>query len=264
MTSSSLSPRIGRLLILPDPDAATAAAARLIAQTIRNDARVVLGLATGRTMEGVYARLASMHRDEALSFSGVTTFNLDEYVGLSASDPNSYHHYMRTHLFDPVDADAARVHLPDGAAADPDAECAAYERAIRAVGGIALQLLGIGDTGHIGFNEPPSAFDTRTRVVELDEATRRQNAPMFGGDPEAVPREAITMGVGTILESKRLLLLATGPAKAAILAAALEGPVTPEVSASAIRLHPDVTVVLDTDAAAALSPAFKARATVAD
>lgn len=249
-----------KLIITPDAASATHVAAHLLADTIRQRPDAVLGLATGRTMEGVYAALADIHRAEALSFSGIASFNLDEYVGLPPSDPRSYRHYMQTHLFDHVDADERHIHVPNGIAADLKTECAAYEAAIRTHGGISLQLLGIGDTGHIGFNEPPSPFDTRTRVVELDAATRQQNAEMFGGDPDAVPSEAITMGVGTILDAKRLLMVATGAAKADIVAAALEGPITPDVSASAIRLHGDVVVVLDEASAGALSPETRALA----
>lgn len=246
-----------KLIITTDRDTATTCAAHKIAHTIDTAGkRSVLGLATGRTMEGIYACLASWHAANKLDFSDVTSFNLDEYVGLSAEDPRSYHHYMQEHLFRLVNIPGGQTHLPDGAAKDLAAECASYESAIRDVGGIDLQLLGIGDTGHIGFNEPPSAFDTRTRCVELDHATRRQNAEMFGGDPEAVPTHALTMGVGTILDARRLVMVALGPAKAAIVAQALEGDITPDVSASAIRLHPDCTVILDRDSAANLSEAI--------
>lgn len=249
-----------KLIIENDAGTAATAAAQLIAEEIGAHDTPVLGLATGRTMEGIYARLAQAHEQGTLDFSCVTSFNLDEYVGLSAEDPRSYHYYMQDHLFRFVNIDLHRTHLPDGAATDLDAECAAYEAQIARSGGIDLQLLGIGDTGHIGFNEPPSSFDTRTRCVELDEATREQNAAMFGGDPNAVPHEALTMGVGTILDARRLLLVATGPAKAGIVAKALEGPITPEVSASAIRLHKNYVVILDEASAAELSPATLAHA----
>ncbi|CAI9119363.1 glucosamine-6-phosphate deaminase [Brytella acorum] len=251
-----------KLIVTPDTLQATATAAAIIAETLSAEPASVLGLATGRTMEGVYGHLVRAVQSRETSFSEMTSFNLDEYVGLSASDPHSYRHYMQEHLFDHVRPDPARVHVPCGAAADLDAECAAYEKAIADAGGIALQLLGIGNTGHIGFNEPPSLFDTRTRVVELDDETREQNASMFGGDADAVPSRAITMGVGTILDAGRLLLLATGRVKARIIADALEGPVSPQVSASAIRLHHDVTVILDEDAASNLSPETRARAVI--
>lgn len=156
-----------KLIIENDAGTAATAAAQLIAEEIGTYDTPVLGLATGRTMEGIYARLAQAHEQGTLDFSCVTSFNLDEYVGLSAEDPRSYHYYMQDHLFRFVNIDLHRTHLPDGAATDLDAECAAYEAQIARSGGIDLQLLGIGDTGHIGFNEPPSSFDTRTRCVEL-------------------------------------------------------------------------------------------------
>lgn len=253
-------PRRPHLVIVKDGGSAAAIAADMLAREIAAVSDTVLGLATGRTMESVYEHLVPLLAKRSLSFENVTTFNLDEYVGLSAEDLRSYRQYMIHHLFAHVIADPRRLHVPNGTAEDLNAECAAYEAAIRDSGGVRLQLLGIGETGHIGFNEPPSAFDTRTRVVTLDDGTRRQNAEMFDNDPQAVPGQAITMGVGTILEAHRLLMLATGTAKAAIVAKALEGDISPEVSASAIRLHPATTVVLDEAAAACLSEATRATA----
>ncbi len=235
-------------VVCPDRAAATALTARLIAAQVVAKPTSVLGLATGRTMEGVYENLAA----QDLSFRQVTTFNLDEYVGLPPDDPNSYAAYMRAHLFDRVDIDPARTHVPDGGAADLEAEARDYEDRIAAAGGIDLQLLGIGETGHIGFNEPTSSLRSRTRDKLLAPETRAQNAAMFGGDAARVPARALTMGVGTILESRALLMLACGSAKADVVASAIEGPVTAAVSASAIQFHNACIVVLDAEASASL------------
>lgn len=241
------------VIIRPDPDQAAQLAARLIAARLRDKRELVLGLATGRTMERVYAWLVAMHRDEGLDFSRCRTFNLDEYIGIAAEDPHSYRYYIERHLLLGINIDARNVHTPDGTAADLRAEAARYEHTIREHGGIDLQLLGIGEVGHIGFNEPLSSLMSRTREKALSPATRRQNAPMFGGDPQRVPARALTMGVGTILEARELLLLATGPSKAGIIAKAVEGPVTAMVSASAIQLHPNCKVIVDEQAASLLT-----------
>ncbi|MBS1035911.1 glucosamine-6-phosphate deaminase [Gluconobacter cerinus] len=237
------------VIVTDSPEQAFRRAAGMIADEIRRSPAPVLGLATGRTMENIYRLLVQRHAADALDFSGTTSFNLDEYAGLEPTDPNSYHHYMQEHLFAHVNMPAERAHVPDGVAPDLEAECARYEAAIRAANGIDLQLLGIGETGHIGFNEPPSAFDSRTRVVHLDEVTRRQNSGMFGNDPERVPERALTMGVGTILDARCLVLVAVGDGKAAIVDEALNGPVSEAVSASAIRLHDNATIILDRAAA---------------
>lgn len=233
----------------PDADAAASLAARLVADRLRAKPGLVLGLATGRTMERVYDRLAAM----GLDWSACRTFNLDEYVGLPAEDPRSYRRTMDEGLFGRVNIPRANTHVPDGMAADLQAEAARYEGRIREAGGIDLQLLGIGEDGHIGFNEPLSALMSRTRAKALTPTTRRQNAAMFGGEPEKVPPRALTMGVGTILEAREVVLLATGPAKAAVVAKAVEGPVTAMITASALQLHPCCKVVLDEDAAARLT-----------
>jgi glucosamine-6-phosphate deaminase len=205
-------------------------------------------------MESVYAKLVRMHRETKLDFSLCTTFNLDEYVGLAPDDPRSYRHYMNEHFFQHVNFDLRNTHLPNGQAADIDAECRNYEAAIAKFGGIDLQLLGIGQAGHIGFNEPLSALRSRTRVKALTPTTLEQNAPFFGGE-DKVPRRAITMGVGTILDARRCLLLATGREKADIIAKAVEGPITAMISATALQLHPRCTVVVDEAAAGALQGA---------
>ena len=232
-------------------------AARLVAQLVETRLRanpgLVLGLATGESMEPVYEMLGEAHRERGLSFAGVTTFNLDEYVGLAADDPASYRKYMHEHLFSRIDIALENTFLPDGMAQDLEAECAAYERLIEEKGGIDLQLLGIGRVGHIGFNEPLSALRSRTRVKALSPMTLEQNARFFGGDVSKVPHRAVTMGVGTILDSRRCVLLATGQEKAEVIAKAVEGPVTSMLSASALQLHPRCTVVIDEEAAVHLT-----------
>ncbi len=240
------------VIILRERAAAEWMAAAMIEQTILDKPDAVLGLATGRTMEPVYAWLAAWHRRRGLDFSGIRTFNLDEYVGLPADHPQSYHHYMRRHLFDHVNVRPKNTHVPDGCAADLDEECRRYEEAIRRCGGIDLQLLGLGDDGHIGFNEPLSALRSRTRVTTLSPTTIEQNGPMFG-EPAQMPRRAITMGVGTILEGRRCVVLVVGSPKAGILARAIEGPITAMVPATALQLHPHCVYIVDEAAASALT-----------
>ena len=239
------------VIIQPTKDSAASLVARVIAKEIRAHTNLVLGLATGKTMECVYRHLVRMHREEKLDFSLCRTFNLDEYVGLFPSDPNSYRHYMDEHLFRHVNIDPRNTHLPNGLASDLDEECRRYEALIQRAGGIDLQLLGIGKAGHIGFNEPLSALRSRTRVKALTPTTLRQNAPAFGGE-EKVPRRAITMGVGTIIEARRCILLATGGSKADVIAQAVEGPITSMVTATALQLHARCTVVVDEEAGAKL------------
>ena len=239
------------VIIQPDAAAATQLVARLIAKALRQKPRLVLGLATGRTMEQVYALLTDMHKQEELDFARCRTFNLDEYVGLRPEDNHSYRFYMNHHLFSKVNIDRRNTHLPDGMADDLDAACNQYEHAIRQAGGIDFQLLGIGHDGHIGFNEPLSALRSRTRAKTLTPLTVAANGPLFG-DQARMPRRALTMGVGTILDSKRCVLLATGTTKADILARAIEGPITASVSASALQLHPHCTIVVDEETAARL------------
>lgn len=247
------------VLIRPSSDHAARLTALVLANAVRKKPNLVLGLATGHTMERVYEILVDMHSNEALDFSNVVTFNLDEYIGLEPTNEHSYRHYMNRHLFDPVNIDLANTHLPDGAAEDIDAECEHYETMIQACGGIDFQLLGIGHSGHIGFNEPLSAMFSRTRAKALTPETIKQNSPLFAKsiDPDdadriPMPRRAITMGVGTILDAKRCILLATGSDKAEILAKAVEGPVTSMISATALQLHPRCTVIVDEEAAANL------------
>lgn len=236
------------VIIQSNAELAAQLAADQVARTLAAKPDLVLGLATGCTMESVYDRLVQQHRKTGLDFSRCRTFNLDEYVGLAAEDPCSYHYFMRHRFFDAVNIDLRNTHLPDGMAEDLEAECENYEKLIVEEGGIDLQILGIGLNGHLGFNEPLSAFRSRTRVQTLSRVTRLQNAPLFH-KPRQVPRRAITMGVGTILEARRCLLLATGLDKADIVARAIEGPLTAMVTATALQLHPACTIILDEEAA---------------
>lgn len=243
--------------VFPDRTLASRALALEVAALVRmiNEAGrpAVLGLATGRTPLPFYAELIRLHRDGLLSFAKVITFNLDEYLGLAGDHPESYRAFMHRELFDHVDIPAENVNIPDGTV-PPDAletHCAAYEEAIRAAGGIDFQLLGIGRTGHIGFNEPGSPRGSRTRKVELDPITRQDAAPAFGG-LENVPAHAISMGCGTILEARKIALLAWGAAKADIVKEALTGPVTDQISASFLQEHPDATFYLDAEAGSGL------------
>jgi len=240
------------VVIQPSTAAAVELVAEIIAREVQAKPRSVLGLATGRTMESVYARLVQKHRAERLDFSNCQTFNLDEYVGLPGTDKHSYRHYMNRLFFNQVNIDLQNTHLPHGDAPNLAAECERYERLIHDAGGIDLQLLGIGQSGHIGFNEPPSEANSRTRVVVLAPETIRQNTPLFGADK--MPSHAITMGVETILAAKKCLLLATGKSKAGIIQRTIEGPVTTNnVPASALQSHPHCTIVLDEAAASALT-----------
>ena len=242
----------------PGSQEASRAVAREIAALIRarqQEGRpCVLGLATGSTPVSLYAELVRLHRAEKLSFANVTTFNLDEYYPLAPEHAQSYRRFMRTHLFDHVDLDPARTHLPSGTVPKPevDAHCAAYEEAIAAAGGIDLQILGIGRTGHIGFNEPGSPRHSLTRLVTLDPLTRRDASADFGGDL-ATPRHALTMGVRSILNARRVILMAWGQHKADIVRQALEGEVGPRVTASFLQEHPNALFVLDAAAAGSLT-----------
>jgi glucosamine-6-phosphate deaminase len=237
---------------------ASKAVARDIAALMRErqaeGRQAVLGLATGSTPLGLYAELVRMHREEGLSFANVVTFNLDEYHPIQATHPRSYCHFMHAHLFDHVDIPRENTHLPDGSVpvAGAEAHCAEYERMIESAGGIDLQVLGIGRTGHIGFNEPGSARRSRTRRVTLDPLTRRDASGDFGG-VENTPRYAITMGVRTILEARRIVLMAWGQHKAEVVRAAVEGPVTAQVTASFLQEHDQVRFVMDQAAAGALT-----------
>jgi glucosamine-6-phosphate deaminase len=229
------------VIIRPDAEQAVGLVAQLLEDRVRQNPSAVLGLATGCTMERVYEQLAV----SGASFKQCRTFNLDEYIGLPPDDFNSYRHYMQERFFSKIDIDVANTFVPDGSADDLKLAAKEYEQLIVKAGGIDTRLLGIGAAGHIGFNEPLSSIMSRTRDKCLTPTTRMQNAEMFGGDVERVPKRALTMGVGTILQAHELILLATGAAKAGIVAKAVEGPITSMVSASAIQLHPNCKVIVD-------------------
>ena len=219
-------------------------AAKLFAAQLTLKPASVLGLATGSTPVGLYDELARLCAKGDLDFSRARTVNLDEYVGLAASHPQSYRYFMDGHLFRRVNVPAKSTHLPDGTASDLDAECSRYDRLIRTLGGIDLQLLGIGHDGHIGFNEPGDCFIPGTHVVTLTEKTVDANARFFASR-DAVPKQAITMGIAPILQAKRIVFLVNGADKAEILYRAVCGPVTPQVPASILQLHADVTLLGD-------------------
>ena len=224
-----------------DYDALSQSAASILLEAISSDPRIALGLPTGRTPIGMYERVVAVCSSQYHCFADVTTFNLDEYVGIPRTHPASYFSYMKQHLFDHVDIDQHRVHIPDGTAPDLEAECKWYEDSIRDAGGLGITFLGLGTNGHIGFNEPGTPFDSRTRVVELEESTRIANAAFFP-DGE-VPRQAITIGIRTILESRRIVLLASGGSKRAALDRLRSGDQSEDFPASALWQHDDVTVL---------------------
>lgn len=226
-------------------------AAQLVAKTLNSKPNAVLGLATGSTPLGLYRQLIRLHQEEGLDFSQVTTFNLDEYVGLRNDHPQSYHYFMNENLFKDINIAPQNVYVPSGTTDNYGAFCEWYEQRIKDCGGIDLQVLGIGADGHIGFNEPTSSLGSRTRIKTLTKQTIEDNARFFD-KPEDVPVYAITMGVGTIVEARKIMLLASGEGKAEAVAAAIEGPVTSMCSASALQLHPDTTFFLDRPAASRL------------
>ncbi|MEK0317446.1 glucosamine-6-phosphate deaminase [Cohnella sp. 56] len=240
--------------VLPSAAAAERHVAALFAEQLRRKPDSVLGLATGGTPVGVYRALVAAHRAGEADLGRARTFNLDEYAGLAPDHPQSYAAYMRQHLFDHVNLPPERTHLPDGGVADAAVACRLYDALYRHYGPADLQLLGIGLNGHIGFNEPGFApAPGGTHVVRLDESTRQANARFFGAG-ETVPEYALTMSAGRIMQARSIVLLATGAAKAAIVARALEGPIGTDCPASLLQLHPDATVVLDREAAGELAP----------
>ena len=236
------------IVIQPDADAAAAMATRIFANLIISKPDAVLGLATGSTPVPLYRKLIA----DGLDWSGITTFNLDEYIGIGPDHPQSYHAFMHENLFRHVNINPGNIHIPDGMASDPEAHCRAYEEKIHAAGGIDLQLLGIGTDGHIGFNEPTSSLASRTRIKTLTARTRSDNARFFA-DTGEVPVHVITMGIGTILQTRKVVLLATGKNKARAIAGALVGPVTSMNPASALQLHASAVACLDEEAASELT-----------
>jgi glucosamine-6-phosphate deaminase len=236
------------VVILSDPEKVCHLGARLIARQILKKPNSVLGLATGSTPIPMYAELVRMHREENLDFRRVTTFNLDEYIGLGPDHPCSYHYFMMEHLFRHVNVPVHQIHIPDGLTPDVPKFCDQYERAIRSAGGIDLQILGIGPEGHIGFNEISSSLSSRTRIKTLTEKTIKANKRFFSSMAE-VPRHVITMGVGTIQEARTCVLFATGTNKAKAVADMIEGPITAMAPASVLQWHPHAIVVVDRAAA---------------
>jgi glucosamine-6-phosphate deaminase len=225
--------------------------ARMVAELVRKKPNCVLGFATGGTPLGMYKELIRMHKAEGLDFSKVTTFNLDEYVGLPPEHDQSYHYFMWENLFKHINVDRRFVHIPMGMAQDIEAHCDWYEAQIVKAGGIDLQILGIGANGHIAFNEPGSSLGSRTRIKTLTGTTREANARFFD-NPDQVPKYAITMGVGTIMDAKTLLLLAGGEGKAAAIQATCEGPITAMWPATIVQMHRLATVIVDKAAASKL------------
>lgn len=240
-----------RVIIVKDYDVMSKWAAEFVRQEIIKKPDIVLGLPTGSTPLGMYKELVRMHKEEGLDFSKVTTFNLDEYVGLPKSHPESYHSFMWKNFFKHINIKEENIFIPDGTVEDIDAHCRWYEEKIRERGGIDLMILGIGRDGHIGFNEPGSSLASRTRIKTLMEVTRRDNARFFRS-LEEVPKYAITMGIGTIMESKKILLLASGEAKREAVKKTVEGPITAMVPASMIQFHPKAIVVVDEEAGSLL------------
>ncbi|HYM24355.1 MAG TPA: glucosamine-6-phosphate deaminase [Vicinamibacterales bacterium] len=242
-----------RLRVFATAQGAARALASEIARELRANPRLVLGLPTGRTPIPLYRELAAMCGAGRSSFARATTFNLDEFVGIGSRDPRGYHAFMRRHLFDRIDIAPLRVHFLNGLARDAVRECARYERAIARAGGIDLQILGLGSNGHIGFNEPGRALVAPTHRTRLRPSTRRANAALFSGRIRDVPREALSMGMATILGARRIVLLATGASKARCVQRMVQGPVTPRLPASFLQLHPDAQVWVDAAAAARLT-----------
>lgn len=240
-----------KFIVTEDYEAMSRTAARVISGYVSSHPDCVLGLATGSTPIGLYRCLVEDYEAGALSFKDVTSFNLDEYRGLDPQHDQSYRYFMEHNLFSHVDIDPARTHVPDGACPDAAAACAAYEQSIAEAGGLGLQLLGLGHNGHIGFNEPADHFARMTNCVNLQASTIEANKRFFES-ADQVPKQAYTMGIGTIMKAKKILLVASGKDKAEIVKKAFCGPICPQVPASILQLHPDVTVVVDEEAGALL------------
>lgn len=242
------------VIIETDPRGASDRAAEIVAAQVRAHPASVLGLATGSTPRCMYRRLAEMHRLEGLDFSLVTTFNPDEFVGVAAEHPASWHAYMRKELFDRVNLTPTRCHVPEGTAHDLDAMIAAYKRSIELAGGIDLQIIGVGGDGHIAANDPGSSLASRMRRVVITLNKRGYLADVFGG-AEKIPYYAVTLGLADLLDTKRVIVLAFGESKADVVARMVEGPVTASVPASVLQMHPCVDVIVDDEAASRLRDA---------
>jgi len=238
-----------KLLIAKNYDDLSKKASEIIADEIKKNPRAVLGLATGSTPVGTYKELVRLHKEQRLDFSKVVTFNLDEYYGLTPDNPQSYHYFMNDNLFNHINIDPKNIHIPDGTAIDIEFHCKLYDEEIEKYGGIDLQLLGIGPNGHIGFNEPDEKLVLNTHITDLSEETINANSRFFNSIDE-VPKKAITMGIGSIMQAKRILLLANGKGKAEIIARLLnENVVSTKIPASLLMLHHDVTIIIDKEAA---------------
>jgi glucosamine-6-phosphate deaminase len=243
------------VIVKDNYDEMSTLAAQLIAKVVREKPDCVLGLATGSTPVGTYKELIRMHKEEGLDFSRVVTFNLDEYIGLPPEHDQSYFYFMHDNLFNHINIKPENIHLPPGTDEDIEAACERYEQMIRDAGGIDIQLLGIGANGHIAFNEPGSSLGSRTRVKTLDDKTIEDNSRFFDSI-EDVPRYAVTMGIGTIMDSRSLLLLANKANKAHAISITVEGPVTALVPATVVQLHPKATIIVDQDAATDLKRTY--------
>ncbi|KAI3350228.1 glucosamine-6-phosphate deaminase [Clostridium botulinum] len=242
-----------KILVCENYDKLSEKAAQIIMSQITLKSNSILGLATGSTPIGMYKKLVEMYENKMIDFSDVKTFNLDEYQNLPISNDQSYHYFMDDNLFNYINVKRENIHIPNGMANDIENECIEYDNLIKEAGGIDIQVLGIGNNAHIGFNEPTVSFEKKTYVVELEESTKIANARFFNSLDE-VPSKAITMGIGSIFESKKIMLLATGENKAKAIYDTIYGKVTPEVPASILQFHYDVIVILDKKAASLLNP----------
>jgi glucosamine-6-phosphate deaminase len=243
------------ITILSNSDEVAAALAERVATALRAKPDAVLGLASGRTPVDGYAEMQRLHAAGKMDWSRASTFNLDEFAGVEPTHPGSFRMFMEEHLFHGVNLRPERIRFLNGSAADLDAECRRYEQAIAAAGGIDLQLLGIGSNGHVGFNEPADDLPVHTHRVTLLDSTRRDNAALFGNDPSRVPREALSMGMGTILQARHIVLVATGVKKAECIRQAVNGRITTRVPASMLQVHTAFELLLDREAASRITPA---------
>ena len=243
------------IYITKDYDEMSKKAAELLASVVKETNKPVLGLATGGTPAGMYKEIIRMNQAKEVDFANTTTFNLDEYFPIRKESDQSYDYFMKVNLFNHINIDQSNTHIPDGSAADCEAECEAYDAKVRATGGVDMQVLGIGSNGHIAFNEPADNFPTKTQKTDLTEGTIQDNARFFDNIDD-VPKEAITMGIGTIMNSKRIMLLASGATKAGVIKEMILGTVTPQIPASILQFHKDVTIILDEEAASELLKAL--------
>lgn len=237
-----------RIIVVDDYEMMSAKASQLLVSQVILKPTAVLGLATGSTPEGMYAGLVKYVKEGLVDVSQVTTFNLDEYYGIDECDKQSYHYYMYEHLFNHVNVSPKNIHIPPGRSYDVQETCKNYDEMIKDAGGIDIQVLGIGRNGHIGFNEPDIKFEARTHLVSLDASTIEANARFFN-DESKVPKQAISMGIKNIMQSKKIVLMASGESKADAIYEMVKGPITPNLPASVLQLHPDVVVILDQSAA---------------